>query len=183
MRPVRSAWGTVEFVDSVTSATRNQLSLFWYPMLVFGVLSLIAGFVAFLGGVTAAGVVWFIGGPIGSIATTVHYQRSTESIGLRTDATPSFVIVALLALGTFTLPFVVGGDPAWAISLWTGTCYLGFAWLERSRAVAAVAATFLSLGLAFIAVSVPVEFGWFSLISGAALLVGGTHARPRRVIQ
>ena len=181
MQSERDVWGAVEFVDSVTAATRSRLSLFWFPMVAFGVVSLFAAIAVYLFGLDAAGLVWFVGGCVGGIATTVHYQRSNESDGLRTDATPYFFVVAVLALGNFLLPFLIDGDPAWAISLWTGASYLAFARLERSSTILLVAGSFVALGLLFFALSVPLEFVWFSAVSGVVLLIGARAARPREI--
>jgi len=147
-------------------------------MALFGTVSVAAAVAAVLFGHSAVGILWFVLGIPAGIATAKHYAISEDSSGLSTGSSGYFAVVAVLALGTFGLPIFLQGDPAWAIALWTGTCYLGFSWLERSATIAAVASTFLILGVVFLQRDFPNELAWFSALSGAALLVGAFFARP-----
>ena len=173
------AWRTVEYLDSVTAATRSRLSLFWFPMAVFGLISIGAAVCAVVLGNGALGLFWFATGFPASLLTFRWYQNAEEAQGLVTSAAGHLLVVAVLSLGTFGLPLVVSGDPAWALALWTGAGYLAFAWLERSQAVAAVGTIFIVLGLFFWQVVVPHETALVSALTGITLLTAAAATRPR----
>lgn len=173
---------TVAFVADVTAATRDRLRLFWFPMLAFGWVSLGAAVVALLMDDVVLGPYWGVIGTAAGVATARHYRRSEEAHGLLQDAWPYLVIVAILGVGVFTIPYVVA-EPGWAVSLWTGAAYAAFAALERNGAVACTAVVFLIVGVVFVRIEVAHEMAWIFLITGLALLIGGRVSRPRPVIE
>ncbi len=183
MDPDHEAWRTVEYLDSVTAATRSRLSLFWFPMAVFGLISIGAAVCAVVLGNGALGVFWFATGLPASLITARWYQNTEEAQGLVTGAAGHLFVVGVLSLGTFGLPLVISGDPAWALALWTGASYLAFAWLERSQAVAAVGIIFILLGLLFWQLTVPHETALVSALTGITLLTAAAATRPKMQIR
>lgn len=173
---------TAEFVDSVTEATRSQLTLFWYPMTAFGLVSLGAAVVAVLVSPSVLVVYWAVAGIPASIATAIHYSRRESEMGLERSAVPYLFAAALLTLGVFGLPFLIENEPGWAIALWLGGGYGLFAYLERSPIVAAVAASFVAVGLALRMVDTVNESALVSLVSGLVLLGAASRLRPSEMV-
>jgi hypothetical protein len=140
----RQAQEIVEEVDRLRSATRSQLSAMWWPLLVFGLLTLasaalIAGF-----GADALGVYWAVAGPLGGITVGAFYRNRERAIGVESPSLP-YVLTALAVLIGAMAAGVIGdaaGSPlgaAAAPSLVVSAGFLVFAALERSALLAAVA--------------------------------------------
>ncbi len=172
---------TAEFVESVAASTRSRLSLFWFPMAAFGLVTLGAAVFALIGDPSWLGIYWMVAGSVAGFATARHYRRSESEMGLVRPAWPYLLSAAVLGAGAFAMPLIVSPDPAWAISVWTGFGYSLFAWLERSATVALVAAVFIGLGMAFRAVEVGNETALVSGLSGIVLLVGAANLAPKEV--
>ena len=182
MEREHDALATLEFLDAVRTATRSRIALFWFPMAIFGCVSLGAAVVSIAWGLEAVGLYWVVVGIPAGILTAWHYQRSESAAGLTTSAVPHLLVVGVLAFGAFALPVVVPNDPAWAIALWVGAGYLAFSALERSQTIAVVALSFVGLGALFWQLEIPGETAWFSSLSGTVLLIGASVSRPRSVL-
>lgn len=174
---------TLEFLAEVERATRSRLRLFWFPMLVFGLIQALAALPAALWGPEALGAYWLLLAPVGTLICLGFYRRTEYSIGLAESGRPYAMVIAALAAGNFTLPMIVQGDPGWATTIWTGLCYLGFARLERSAPVLATALTLITIG---VAVAFLIEDNGSVITSvavGATLLAGGFYCRKLYVKQ
>lgn len=170
---------TVEFLDDVAASTNDRLTFFWFPMLAFGVVNLGAAAVAVLFEPVALSLYWAVAGTTAGAATSVFYRRRERAAGLIRPTAPYFLAAGLLGLGAFLLPLIVAGDPAWAISIWSGLGYSLFAWLERSLLVGAVACSFVLMGLLFRSIDGGNELAWVSALSGVVLLAGALVVFPR----
>lgn len=155
--------------------------LFWFPMRAFGVVNIGAALFAVVADPRMLGIYWIVAGSIAGSATARHYRRSELEIGLIRPTLPYFLAAAFLGIGAFALPQLMSGDPAWAISAWTGLGYSLFAWLERSLTLAAVAGIFILLGALFRAVEMNNEIAWVSGLSGIVLLVGAAILLPKEL--
>lgn len=162
---------TLRFVDDVGTSTRSHLQLFWFPLLVFGVVSLGAAVVEVIGTGFTVGLYWMVCGVVGGMLTSRHYERREDDLGLIRDAKPYLVIVALLAIGAFVLPIIT--FPGWPNAIWVGMCYLAFAWLERNIFVGWAAALMVALGVVFSIVDVSHEPAWISVATGLVLILCG----------
>lgn len=155
--------------------------LFWFPMLVFGLASLGAAFVAVVISVNALIVYWSIAGAAAGIATANHYHRRELEAGLVRSSVPYLATAALLGIGTFAAPFVIADDPAWAIAMWVALGYGIFAWLEHSSWVLATAGVLGALGLVLLLADLPHETAWSSAITGSVLIGGAAIIYPREL--
>lgn len=90
-----------------------------------------------------------------------------------------WLIVALLGIGVFAMPFVVRPEPGAFQTVWIGMCYVGFAWLERSAPVLGAAAIMIVAGLVLAWSHAAQPNVWSALITGVVLLVGGAVVRRR----
>lgn len=149
-------------------------------MFIFGTISLGAAVVAAAFGDSLVWPYWLVAGLLGSLATSYHYDRRYNSSGLSRKALPYFGVMATLSVGAFGLPFLLA-EPSWAIAVWVGACYLGFAWLERSMIVAGTALVLLVSGVVLRVSGATGGAALVSLITGAALLVGAALARRQHL--
>ena len=86
------------------------------PQLVeFVAVGLAGAVVAYVFGPAVLGLLWLVGGTLGGVATARFYSREENSAGLRRDAGPTFVVLAVLAIGVFTVPIVRPSDPGWIL--------------------------------------------------------------------
>jgi len=170
---------TVDFIDAVVEHTRARGAVFWFPMIVFGTISLAAALVALVAGYEWIGLHWMIFGPIGGFVTTRFYTRHERLQGLIRSALPYFALVVFLAAGNFLLALTADGDPGAATTIWTGICYLGFAALERSSTIALSAGALVACGFMLLAADVADPSATGAAFTGLALLIGGFTLRRR----
>lgn len=132
-------------VVGLRASTRSVLQHFWFPLVLFGVLTLVtAPYSAVVDGAGIA-VYWAVAGPAGGIATALYYRRRELQLGVGRPAWPYAVVATTLVAGTFLLPAFVGGDAQEVVSVYAVAAgYLGFAYLERSVGLLGLA-TFLAV--------------------------------------
>jgi hypothetical protein len=145
----REAEDIVAEVGRLRSATRSQLSALWWPLFVFGILSLLSAAVIAGPGTDALGVYWTVAGPLGGIAVGLYYRDRERALGVESPSLPYI----LTGLGIFVGAMAAGvaGDAfgselaaAAGPSLVVSAGYVVFALLERSLLLGAVA---VALGL------------------------------------
>lgn len=128
--------------------TRSRLDDYWFPLVVFGALSILSAPCSWLLDGAAMGLFWLVAAPAGSVAVSVHCRRRELSLGLGAEATPyvltaaGIFIAAMAAValgGALDLDTIAALGPPLAVSLG----YVVFARLVRSGFVAT-----LALGLA-----------------------------------
>lgn len=146
----KTAEETLREVERLRHQTRTGLGAFWFPLVLFGALSLASAAVAPLAGGEALGVYWAIAGPLGGIAISAYYYRRERTIGVQRPAAPYVVTAVGIIVGTFvvsgiasTLGYAAAAAAAPAIVVSVG--YVAFAWLERSGGLAAIAAVLAAL--------------------------------------
>ncbi|CAN5746646.1 hypothetical protein BH23ACT10_BH23ACT10_35120 [soil metagenome] len=148
-------------------------------MLVFGCLSVGAAGVAAIAEPVLIAVYWMLAGPVGMLITVRMLRRRETAFGLFVDGTSHWLIVVVLGVGVFGMPFVVGPEPGAFQTVWIGLCYLGFAWLERSAPVLGAAVVMIVAGVALAWSQAAQPNAWSALITGVVLLVGGAVVRRR----
>lgn len=140
---------TLRQIDEVRQRTRAAVHPAWFPLLLFGSLGLMSIPFSFIGNGAGSGVFWLVAGPSGGYATARYYRNRAISLGAGVRGR------AYTALGVaiFVVAWVSGlvTESAVGPMLAVAIGYLGFARLERSRAVAAVAVV---LGVASVIVAV-----------------------------
>lgn len=143
-------------VARVRRSTRLSVGALWFPLVLFGFLSLVSGAVSWRVGADALGAYWLVAAPIGSVATSLFYRRRERRVGLEMPAGPALLAVAVIILGAFgtgALGGALGAETLSAVGppLFVSIGYLMFARLERSLLLGGVAA-----GLAVTALAVAV---------------------------
>jgi hypothetical protein len=161
----------IDEIDALQRRSRDLLAAFWFPLVLFGVLTLASA--VFTGG-DATGVFWAFAGPIGSVITGVFYAR--RKVGIDRPARPYVATAAALIVGAFVAAGVAAENwksPAAMLAVAIG--YAVFAALERSwivvatAVVMAVAATGFGLADAGTSALLPVIVGAILTATGAWL--------------
>lgn len=154
-------------VEEQRSRARKALGGYWFPLVLFGGIALVAALSLELGARERVLALWVLAAPAGIIATSIYYGRRAHRIGLSAPPGPFIVTGLAIAVGASLLGWVGRGTPIGYAGpmLVIGAGYLVFAWLQRSRlagvfAVALVVAAVslylfhpahgLSLSLAFL---------------------------------
>lgn len=137
------ALGTLSHVDMLRRKTRNQLQDMWFPLALFGALTLtsIPVFLSYGGPMLA--IYWVITGILGGAAVSGYYHRREQQLGLVSPAGPylltgSAIVVGCMITGALGgamgLPALSTFGPGLIVAAGQGV----FAWLERSRRLAAI---------------------------------------------
>lgn len=128
-------------VEKQRRHARMALGAYWFPLVLFGAVALIAALTLELGAPARILALWIVAGPVGILATSIYYGRRTHRIGLSAPPLP-FIITGLgIAVGASLLGWL-GRDSAIGYAgpmLVIGAGYLVFAWLQRSRLAGAFA--------------------------------------------
>jgi hypothetical protein len=139
---------TLMELKELRQRTRSRLDDYWFPLVVFGALSIASAPFSWLLDGAAMGLFWLVAAPAGSVAVSVHCRRRELSLGLGADARPYLLtasgifVVAMAAVtlgGAFDREMLAAVGPPLAVS----AGYLIFGHLVRSHVV-----TTLALGLA-----------------------------------
>lgn len=174
---------TLQDIERLQSKTRADLRSFWFPLVLFGTLSLLAAGVVMVAGGPVQGIFWMVAGPGGGALTAWHYSRRERRLGVRGPAAPFIMVGIGIMAGAFgagALGSMLGADIVSAVGppVMVSIGYLVFAWLERSPLLAACAAGLgaLAVGLGVInpgpehaALILALAFGIVLLTTGAFL--------------
>jgi hypothetical protein len=139
-------------VDRVRRHARARASVMWFPLLLFGALTLVSALVAAWYGGRALGPYWMVAGPVGGVATGIVAWRRGSRVGAVVPGGP-YIAVAVFILAGASIAGWAGGTlgdhrlSAIGPPLVVSVGYLLFARLERSRTLTGVA-----VGLAVVTV-------------------------------
>jgi hypothetical protein len=127
-------------VESVERQTRSVLHAFWFPLIVFGILTLLSAPVQWAWSGATVAAFWAVAGPLGGAAVGWYYRSRELRLGLSVSATPYVITAVGLLAGSFVLPMLTTGRLQEVVSVFAVAAgYLVFAWLDRSRALAGLA--------------------------------------------
>lgn len=172
---------------SIRDRTRASMQALWFPLVLFGLLSLASAGVSWRSGGEALGIFWLIAAPVGIVATSIYYRRSEHRIGLETPVLPAVVGVAVIIIGCFGTGFLGGALDAPRLSaagppLAISAGYLIFAWVNRRAWLAATAFALAALDVALVAAGASADTmaTVLSAAYGTAFLVIGLVELVRR---
>lgn len=183
MQPQEAA-ESLRAVESIRRQAREAQRALWFPLALFGALTLIsAGVVGVFGG-PALGVYWPIAGLLGGAMTARHYHARDIKIGLEGRMAPYVAISVFIYVGallTGGLGGALGNDMMAAVgpALVLAAGYGMFAWLERTATLAAIAVSLglLAMGLWLFDVDPERATMILALSSGCVLLCSGLAFR------
>ena len=179
---------TLERVQSVRRSARSDLRAFWFPLLVFGCVTIMSAAVVAVAGAEALAVYWPVAGTAGGVLTGWYYGRREHVLGLQGSATPYIVTAVAIMVGAM-LAGVLGSEwgsglaGAVGPSMVVAAGYFVFARLERSATLAALAALMLALavGVAFSGMDAEPATIVLDLTTGTAFLLTGVSQRLRTI--
>lgn len=143
----RRAAQTLEQLEGLRARTRADLGSAWFPLVVFGLLTLASSPVRLLAGPEAFGMYWTVAGLAGGAVVGGYYAIGQRRKGIRAPCGWPLLIAVVILAGTLGLGWYGGtaGRPLLAAvgpPLVVAGGYLLFAWLSRDLLLIAV---FLSL--------------------------------------
>jgi len=170
-------------VNRIRRETRRALQALWFPLVLFGSLTLISALVSWRAGSQALGLYWLVAAPLGSVAIALFFRRRERLVGLQLPVAPALLAVAVIFVGSFAsgaAADVLDEEMLSAIGppLFVSAGYLMFARLEHSVVVAAVATALAVTALAVAAAgTTPTSAATLLAViyGGALLLTGGAY--------
>lgn len=157
-----SAAETLQEIERVRTKTRAKLRTFWFPLLVFGSLTVASTAVIVLAGAPAVGVYWAVAAPLGAIVTRRYYQRRENALGLEGRGAPYVATGIGMMVGCF-LAGALGEELVSSVmamvgpSLVVSAGYLVFAYLDGSFPLAGVAVALAAAALGLQATDLDAE--------------------------
>jgi hypothetical protein len=144
-------------VENQRGRARKALGGYWFPLVLFGGLPLVAALTLELGAPERILALWIVAAPAGIVATSIYYGRRAHRIGLSSPPVP-FILTGLgIAVGASLLGWL-GRDSAIGYAgpmLVIGAGYLVFAWLQRSRLAGAFAIALVVAAVCFYLIHPP----------------------------
>lgn len=177
---------TLEQVEGVRRSARSDLRAFWFPLVLFGSLTLLSAAVVALAGGEALAVYWPVAGTLGAVATGWYYHRREQRLGLLGPAGAYIATAVAILLGT-NLAGGIGSQWGSGLAGAVGPAmvaaggYFVFARLERSVILSALAAILLALavGVALSHTDAESATVFLAVASGVASLGTGIGQRLR----
>lgn len=159
-------------VERVRRRTRAEIGALWFPLVVFGALSL---FSAPLNEVELA-IYWAVAAPIGVVLVSFFYYRRERSLGVESRLLPTAVAIGVIIVGTAvtgSLGGILGFEMVSAVgpSLAVSAGLLMFARIEHSPPLAGVA-----LGMAALAVALAAMGAAPDMVASLLAATGGAAA-------
>ena len=186
---------TLQAIERVRAETRANLRTFWFPLLVFGSLTLASAAAIVLAGPAAVGVYWSVAAPLGVVVTFRYYHRREQGLGLEARPAPYVATAIGMMVGCF-LAGALGDQLVSSVTAMLGpnllvsAGYLVFAYLDRSLPLAGVAIVLAGTALALqatgldaeqVGVALALGYGGASVGLGLAYRAAESHpGGPRR---
>jgi hypothetical protein len=167
-------------VEKQRSRARKALGGYWFPLVLFGSLALVAALTLELGARERVLALWIVAAPAGIVATSIYYGRRAHRVGLSAPPMP-FILTGLgIALGASVLGWLGRATPIGYAGpmLVIGAGYLAFAWLQRSRLAGVFAAALVVVAVCMYLIHPPHGVSLSLAFLGlGSLLVGAWNLR------
>jgi hypothetical protein len=135
---------TLMEIGRLRGRTRSDLQALWFPLIVFGVLSIGGAAVILVSWGWGIALYWAVAGPAGGIATGRFYHQRGRDLGVEAPPAPYVGVAIAIMVGCF-LTGMLGGMLGSALTAAVGPSlaisvgYVAFAYLERRASVAVIA--------------------------------------------
>lgn len=165
---------TLRDIEDKRETVRGDLRGMWFPLMLFGSLSILSAAVAWLWAGAALGVFWTVGAVVGCVSTARFYRARAAATGVHADVARPNIVAILIIVGCFTSGAAFGAlgfDKAAACVpfLVISAGYAAFGRLEWSPTLTVLAV--LLSGLAVWALVFPITAATASIL--LALVYGG----------
>ena len=187
MQRAEEARELMEEIERRRRQTRADPGGFWFPLVLFGVITLLSAVVAWRFGPERLGLFWIVAGPAGGIVTGIHYCRHQLQVGVEGNGAPYVITGVGILVGASSLGWLGDALGEHMVSV-VGPClvvsagYAVFSRLERSigLAVVAVVLAVLAGAVAITGVEPDRAAVILALASGAVFLATGLAYRLGR---
>lgn len=174
----QDAADVLRHVESVRRQARRQLDHFWFPLVVFGALTLASAPVQWLWSGPTVAVFWAVAGPLGGALVGWYYRSRELRLGIGHSATPYVLTAVGILLGAFILPALTTGDLQEVVSVFAVAAgYLVFAWLDRSVTLASLAVLLAAVAVVVLVLGVAHPGAVTAAVAGTAVLASGVASR------
>lgn len=167
-------------VEEQRRRARKSLGGYWFPLVLFGSIALVAALSVELGAQERVLALWIVAAPAGIVATSIYYGRRAHRIGLSAPPVP-FILTGLgIAVGASLLGWLGRDTPIGYAGpmLVIGAGYLVFAWLQRSRLAGAFAVALVVAAVGLYLIHPPHGLSLSLAFLGlGSLLVGAWNVR------
>lgn len=175
------ARAALEQVDRLRSDARADLSAFWFPLVLFGALTVLSALPAARGDGTGVAIFWAFAGPLGGIAVGMYSYWHEQRVGLSRPPAPFIVTAGALLVAAFALPAVTSGRLQEVVSAFAvAGAYLVFARLERSVVLVGVSVVMATVPALALASSLEHPGAPTAAATGVILLATGLATRSRQ---
>ncbi len=173
---------TLDHVRQLQGRTRHDLGSFWFPLVVFGLLTLASVPFARAEGGVAIAIFWAVAGPAGGAGIGWYYHSREQRLGVSRSGAPFVVTGLALLVAAFLLPVVTTGALQEVVSAFAvGSAYLIFAWLNRSWLLALLGGLVAAIPAAALASGMAHPGPLVAATTGVAILLTGLVARRREL--
>lgn len=120
----------LEGLQGIRRTTRRDVQSFWFPLTLFGALSLVSLPLAGIG----SAIFWALAAPAAMVAIGAYYGRRERQLGVSGPARPYVVVSLAMVAGAFVISGLAPDrwkGVAWAFPIAAG--YLAFGLIDRSR--------------------------------------------------
>lgn len=175
------ARAALEQVDRLRSDARANLRAFWFPLVLFGALTVLSALPAANGDGTGVAIFWAFAGPLGGVAVGIHAYRHEQQVGLSRPPAPFIVTAVALLIAAFALPAVTSGRVQEVVSAFAvAGAYLVFARLDRSRLLVGVSVVLAVVPALALASGIEHPGAPTAAVTGVIILATGLVARSRQ---
>lgn len=169
--------------DELRAAARRAIDSAAVALLTFGGLTLASVPVGLVGGSSAIGAFWFIGGPLGGVLVGVLHARREHVVGIGPRSERNWLSVIFAAAIVVTAFAAATIDRAWAAVAPQVVALGGFAamaWLDGHARLGALGLALATIALAASAVlGTPAGYILSTVIAGVALVSAGVLIQRR----
>ncbi len=165
-------------VSQVRSRTRYHLQSYWFPVTLFGAITLLSAPFTLIGDGAAVGWFWCVAGPSGGALISFYYRNRECRLGVGGPALPYILTGVGMMAGAFLLPAIITGPAQASVSSFSiAIGYVVIGLLERSRMLAAVGLLIAAVATVVIVADVAAPGMVTALLTGAIMLATGMIRR------
>jgi len=164
----------IQRTERARRRTRSILRAGWFPLILFGALTIGSASVAEAAPGRVLGLYWLVGAPLATLVTALWYWRREEALGVSGEGRAHVAAGVALLVAASAVGWLGHGEPLGyaAVTLVIGAGYAVFAYLDRSRVMAGFAALLAASAVLFLVAPAHAYAIWAGVMGGSAVLVG-----------
>ncbi|MGH9164231.1 MAG: hypothetical protein ACRDZW_01805 [Acidimicrobiales bacterium] len=169
---------TLREIGALRRRTQLDVRSYWFPLVVFGGLTLCSAPLGLVGDGTAMGIFWAFAAPAGTVAVSRYYRQRELHVGVSKVAWPYIATAVTMTVLAFVLPAVTTGHLQQVVSSFAiAGGYVVFGAIDRRIGIAALGALIAAVAAAALARGVDHPGALTAVGTGTAIVVSGLAAR------